>query len=530
MAPAKRGAAAAAPGEAAAPKAKAAKTEGEAAAPGSSVAELLLLPGAQPAAAAAAAPSAPAAPCAPPAELAAPCAPPAELAAPGAPPAELARAATRATEVAEEAETETKTEEEAAAAERKAKQAEEARKVLEAAKKARETRDAKESEAKAKKATAGAIPISFTALLEMETSVDQSQYLRSWAANAKFFVNSRFLAFLRARQQKVGFTVPADVMLIAPLAISDACGGSELKGFREVLDYNNMMLALAKTGQYEAAGTVWMCEVIADTVADTLSVSQVESAMEAFSQAAFLRSSTHAPNRRFSFDVPLPVQVVDTKVAQQRASGAGTGVLMAQPLPLLAGGALVVAWYAQMQEALLHAHEDEERVFKLFEAGLPVPIRFKLGCDSDERCLIGLHFSESIFTTAAAAAADSFWKLAEKVARLTKFKQALARKQSIPKTKEELKTFGLTFKGKPFTDAVVKALKALAPFVGNAACCTAFGLMEACCPEMRDPTLLMRIAQLCTRRHPDNANAACESMVFVFDCLRVGRLTGERPA
>ena len=206
--------------------------------------------------------------------------------------------------------------------------------------------------------------------------------------------------------------MPADVMLIAPLAITAACGGTELKGFREVLHYNNMMLAFSKTGQYEAAGTVWMCEAATDSVVDTLSVSPIESAMAAFSRAAFLRSSTHEPNQRFSFDVPLPVQVVDTKVAQRL--DADTGVLMAQPLPLLAGGALVVGWYAQMQEALLHAREDEEPVFKLLEAALSVPIRFKLGCDADERCLIGLHFSESIFATAAAAAADSFWKLAEK--------------------------------------------------------------------------------------------------------------------
>ena len=40
----------------------------------------------------------------------------------------------------------------------------------------------------------------------------------------------------------------------------------------------------------------------------------------------------------------------------------------------------------------------------------------------------------------------------------------------------------------------------------------------------------MRIAQLCTRRYPDNTDAASESMVLIFDCLRVGRLTGERPA
>ena len=64
-----------------------------------------------------------------------------------------------------------------------------------------------------------------------------------------------------------------------------------------------MMIAFSKTRQYEAAGTVWMCEVSADPVADTLSVSQVESAMAAFSKAAFLQSSNHAASRRFSFDV-----------------------------------------------------------------------------------------------------------------------------------------------------------------------------------------------------------------------------------
>ena len=55
--------------------------------------------------------------------------------------------------------------------------------------------------------------------------------------------------------------------------------------------------------------------------------------------------------------------------------------------------------------------------------------------------MIGLHFSESVFATNAAAAADSFWKLAEKIAKLTTFKQALSRNLSIPKIKEELKGF-----------------------------------------------------------------------------------------
>ena len=68
-----------------------------------------------------------------------------------------------------------------------------------------------------------------------------------------------------------------------------------------------------------------------------------------------------------------------------------------------------------MQEALLNAHEDEEPVFKLFEAAVSVPIRFKSTSGTDERCLIALRFSESVFATSSSVAADSFWKFAEKV-------------------------------------------------------------------------------------------------------------------
>ena len=137
----------AASGAAAAQKAKAAKTN-DMSGPNPSVIETLLLPGAntqEPAAAAAAAPSAPAAPGAPGAEATkeAPCL----LAAP---------AATGATETKQ------------AAAAEEAKQAQQPPKKEhvkeEAAKKATGT---VEAGVKAKNAAAGAIPISFTALLEI---------------------------------------------------------------------------------------------------------------------------------------------------------------------------------------------------------------------------------------------------------------------------------------------------------------------------------------------------------------------------
>ena len=96
-----------------------------------------------------------------------------------------------------------------------------------------------------------------------------------------------------------------------------------------------------------------------------------------------------------------------------------------------------------------------------------------------------------------------------------------------------MKPYGLTFKGKALTEANIKALKCLAPFVEDAACCMAYSIVESFCPELREATLLMRIAQLATARGAssgmEKAASACASLAFVFDCLRVYRLTGDCP-
>ena len=80
------------------------------------------------------------------------------------------------------------------------------------------------------------------------------------------------------------------------------------------------------------------------------------------------------------------------------------------------------------------------------------------------------------------------------------------------------------------TDQTIKAVQHLAPFVSDAQCCAAFSMMEAFCPELREPTLLLRIAQLCSARAERTeplARAAVTSLAFVLNDLRVGRLTGD---
>ena len=160
---------------------------------------------------------------------------------------------------------------------------------------------------------------------------------------------------------------------------------------------------------------------------------------------------------------------------------------------MLAGHPLVMAWYGAMAEALSAGNSD--RTFKLFEAALSVPIRLRLSPDSDACQLAALMFSETMFTSFAASGADSFWKLAEKVARLSRYQKALAENLSLPKLFAVLKSYGLTFKGKPLAESHAKCLENLTPFVVDDACVVAYSLAEAFCPELREPTLLLRLAQ-----------------------------------
>ena len=87
--------------------------------------------------------------------------------------------------------------------------------------------------------------------------------------------------------------------------------------------------------------------------------------------------------------MPLPAKVLDPNLAQRKEKSKDA-VVFAQPVPLLAGSEVVIAWNDAMSEALEGAASGagqegvldfEQRVFKLFEAALSVPIRLRLNPD-----------------------------------------------------------------------------------------------------------------------------------------------------
>ena len=151
--------------------------------------------------------------------------------------------------------------------------------------------------------------------------------------------------------------MPSSPLLFLPLQIPDAASGARLTAFREGMHYGNSQQSFALSAQYEAAGTVFMLDPLTGAKSDVMSITQLESAMFMWSDEACLQSSQTESARRFSVDVPLPAKVEDKSVAQRYAYH-HSGVLMAHAVPMLAGRAIVIAWYGAMGEALEAERKD----------------------------------------------------------------------------------------------------------------------------------------------------------------------------
>ena len=81
---------------------------------------------------------------------------------------------------------------------------------------------------------------------------------------------------------------------------------------------------------------------------------------------------------------------------------------MSAPLPMIAGKAHVLAWYSAVSDALHDEHLNHNRIRRLFEAALSVPILLRLCPDTDGCALASLQYAEAAGMQAAASGADSF--------------------------------------------------------------------------------------------------------------------------
>ena len=222
----------------------------------------------------------------------------------------------------------------------------------------------------------------------------QGDFLRAWSQDVKTRVDRELMAYVKEHQESFHFDPPADVMSIPPLAISDAATGATLSAFREIMNYDNLQSSFRRTGQYEAAGTLWMLDPREGSDSDEgVTIAQIEAACRQWNEDAFLQSSPNADMRRYSFDIPLPARMPKAEMAQREKEGS-SAVLMSAPLPMIAGKAHVLAWYSAVSDALQQGERNHQRIRKLFEAALSVPIRLRLSPSGDACALAALQYAE----------------------------------------------------------------------------------------------------------------------------------------
>ena len=144
-------------------------------------------------------------------------------------------------------------------------------------------------------------PSSLTKFLDQmaEAANQQEQRLAKWVEKTKVAVDAHLLRFLRVHQAQVQFPIPANVLDLVPLAITAAASGSMLTGFREVMNFTRLHMSFEKSALYEAARTIWMLNPVGDLSSDSISISQLESAMNMWSEEAFRSSATQPLARRY---------------------------------------------------------------------------------------------------------------------------------------------------------------------------------------------------------------------------------------
>ena len=89
-------------------------------------------------------------------------------------------------------------------------------------------------------------------------------YVSHWAAQTKAHVDQALVRFLRERSSKVSFPVQEDVLLFPAWEIQAAASGAKLTSFREVMHHENLTASFAQSAMYEAAGTIFMCDIIGE--------------------------------------------------------------------------------------------------------------------------------------------------------------------------------------------------------------------------------------------------------------------------
>jgi hypothetical protein len=129
-------------------------------------------------------------------------------------------------------------------------------------------------------------------------------------------------------------------------------------------------------------------------------------------------------------------------------------------LPIFGSRASILGWYSAMDDALRDG--DTQKIIKLYEAGLSMPMRLRLTPSKNTVVLDSLTFSEDLWTSKEGAS-DSFWDFVVKVMAVIPTEPGID-KLSAANLKKLADTLGLAYHATNVSESMARSVKDIAPF------------------------------------------------------------------
>ena len=141
-------------------------------------------------------------------------------------------------------------------------------------------------------------------------------------------------------------------------------------------------------------------------------------------------------------------------------------------LPCLGSRAILAGWYSVVDEALRAS--DHNKVLKLFEAALCIPLRLRLAPTRVQVALGSITYAEDLYAVNGTNS-DAFVIFAEKAIAI--LPEGFLANNSAKIVVQRCIDIGISFHGSAIGDNIARALKNVAPFVNSAdfqIACSAF--------------------------------------------------------
>ena len=184
-------------------------------------------------------------------------------------------------------------------------------------------------------------------------------------------------------------------------------------------------------------------------------------------------------------------------------------------LQCLGDRSIMAGWYSQADDAL--RAKDWQKVLKLFEAALCIPMQVRCAPSLQQVNLDSMTYSEDLYS-AIQSNSDAFLTFAEKFVACFPADFLNTSSQKVIVTKARL--VGISYHGAAVAENVARSLKNLAPYVTSAEFKKAFKEFAEVSSVLNDQSKLSMLLFACTTAHGKGNPASLEAAVAIIRALR----------